>query len=261
MEAIATEVIGDADAAPSRPVTTAAMPDAVAPSEKGVAPPLHLQASELAQAIPTDGDATVWDPWERQNRRVYRFNTVVDDRVLRPLARAYTRVVPAPVRAGITRFLRNLGEPANAINGALQGDPGATFTALGRFAIDSTLGLGGIFDPATRIGLHGRDDEDFGQTLGTWGWLRSRYLVVPLLGPRTVRDTLSLAVDPWMSPLRLVGDRTAVAGLNALHAVDGRARLLPFDEARRDAFDDYRFVRDAWSQRRAYRIARDERPD
>jgi len=198
--------------------------------------------------------AVVWDPWEAQNRRMHRFNTVVDAQVLRPLAHAYTRAVPAPVRASVGRFFRNLGEPANAINHALQGHPGHALAALGRFAVNTTLGVGGVFDPASRLGLRRRDEEDVGQTLGTWGWRRSRYLVLPLLGPRTVRDTVALLADRQMSVLGRINDGTTAAALQALDVVDGRARLAVFDEARQDAYDDYAFVRDAWSQRRVHQI-------
>jgi phospholipid-binding lipoprotein MlaA len=234
------------------------VPDAVAPSDAhAVSSP-----SEDAAVIEEDlalvyGDTEVWDPWENQNRRVHRFNTAVDAHVLRPLARAYTRALPAQIRAGVTRFFRHLGEPANAINHVLQGHPGHALAALGRFALNTTLGIGGVFDPASRMGLRRRDEEDIGQTLGTWGWRRSRYLVLPLLGPRTVRDTLSLVVDQRLSPLRYVNDGTTALALQALEVVDGRAQLAAFDDVREDAYDDYAFVRDAWSQRRVHRIERD----
>lgn len=229
------------------------------PESPGVEVASAADADADASVIEQDlalvyGDVAVWDPWEKQNRRVHRFNTVVDAHVLRPLALAYTRAVPAPVRAGVGRFFRNLGEPANAINHVLQGHPGHSLAAFGRFAINTTLGIGGVFDPASRFGLRRRDEEDAGQTLGTWGWRRSRYLVVPLLGPRTVRDTLSLVADQRMAPLRYISDGTAAAALQALDVVDGRARLSAFDDARQDAYDDYAFVRDAWSQRRVHQI-------
>lgn len=239
-------------------------PDAVAPLK---APPLAdvpavSSPGEDAAVIEEDlalvyGDADVWDPWEKQNRRIHRFNTAVDAHVLRPLAHAYTRALPAQIRAGVTRFFRNLGEPASAINHMLQGHPGHSLAALGRFALNTTLGIGGVFDPASRMGLRRRDEEDVGQTLGTWGWRRSRYLVLPLLGPRTVRDALSLVADQRLSPLRYVNDGTAALALQALEVVDGRARLAAFDDAREDAYDDYAFVRDAWSQRRVHQIERD----
>ncbi|MBD9434790.1 VacJ family lipoprotein [Pseudoxanthomonas sp. PXM03] len=199
------------------------------------------------------GSAAAWDPWEKQNRRVHRFNLVIDAHVLRPLARAYVRVVLTPVRTGITRIFRNLGEPANAFNHVVQGHPGHSLASLCRFVLNTTLGIGGIFDPATRMGLR-RREEDVGQTLGTWGWRRSRYLVLPLLGPRTVRDTLSLVVDQRLSPLHYVKDGATVIALQSLEVVDGRAQLAAFDDAREDVYDDYAFVRDAWSQRRVHQI-------
>lgn len=221
--------------------------------------PVAVSMDESASDVEQDlalvyGDAEVWDPWEKQNRRTHRFNTAVDEHVVRPMARAYIRAVPERVRAGVGRFFRNLGEPANAINHALQGHPGHSLAALGRFALNTTLGIAGVFDPASRLGLRRRDEEDVGQTLGAWGWRRSRYLVLPLLGPRTVRDTLSLMADQKLAPLRYLDDGTAAAALQALDMVDGRARLSAFDEARQDAYDDYAFVRDAWSQRRVHQI-------
>ena len=238
--------------------------DAVALSEEEPRGDAHVVSppSEGAAIIEEDfalvyGDAAVRDPWEKQNRRIHRFNTVIDAHVLRPVARAYSHAVPIPVRAGVTRFFRNLGEPANAINHVLQGHPRRSLAALGRFALNTTLGIGGVFDPASRMGLHRRDEEDVGQTLGTWGWRRSRYLVLPLLGPRTVRDTLSLVADQRLSPLRYVNDGTTALALQALEVVDGRAQLAAFDDAREGAYDDYAFVRDAWSQRRVHQIDRD----
>lgn len=207
------------------------------------------------------GDSAVWDPWEKYNRRIHSFNNAVDKHFLRPVATGYVKVVPAPVRTGVSRFFQNLGEPANAINQALQGDPLLSFKSLGRFAVNTTLGIGGMFDPASRMGLHDEEDEDFGQTFSVWGWRDSRYLVLPLLGPRTVRDTVSLVGDRIAGPLNYINDSGTAAALQALDVVDGRARLMSFDEMRQGAYDDYAFVRDAWSQRRLHQIEQSDRPD
>lgn len=207
------------------------------------------------------GDSAVWDPWEKYNRRIHSFNNVVDKHFLRPVATGYVKVVPAPVRTGVSRFFQNLGEPATAINQALQGDPLLSFKSLGRFAVNTTLGIGGVFDPASRMGLHEEEDEDFGQTFSVWGWRDSRYLVLPLLGPRTVRDTVSLVGDRITGPLSYIDDSGTAAALQALDIVDGRARLMSFDEMRQGAYDDYAFVRDAWSQRRLHQIEQNDRPD
>lgn len=199
----------------------------------------------------------VRDPWERYNRRVHRFNNAIDKRVLRPLAIGYSRAIPAPVRSGVSRFFGNLGQPATAINRALQGHPVLALKSLGRFAVNSTLGVAGLFDPAARMGLPEGGSEDFGQTLATWGWRDSRYLVMPLLGPRTVRDSAALVADQRLSPLAYVDDTTTASALQMLEIVDGRVQRMPMDPMREGVYDDYTFVRDAWSQQRRHQI--DER--
>ena len=138
-----------------------------------------------------------YDPWEKFNRRVHRFNEVVDRGVAKPLAKVYIAVVPRPVRLGVGNFFNNLSQPVSAVNALLQGKPKQAGQALGRFLLNSTLGIGGLFDPATSAKLPNKS-EDFGQTLGVWGWKQSRYLELPLFGPRTVRDALGMAGD---SPL------------------------------------------------------------
>ncbi|RNF83902.1 VacJ family lipoprotein [Lysobacter psychrotolerans] len=194
-----------------------------------------------------------YDPWERYNRRMHRINNAVDRRVARPLARAYVRVVPRPIRLGVGNFFNNLGQPVSAVNALLQGRPKQAAQSLGRFALNSTLGIGGIFDPASDAQLPNKS-EDFGQTLGVWGWKRSRYVELPLFGPRTLRDSLGMFGDAPLSPLRQVeADRIRIP-LQGVQLVDVRAQLLSTDSLREGAEDDYSLVRDAWSQRRAYQI-------
>lgn len=203
------------------------------------------------------GTPPVRDPWEGFNRRMHGFNNVLDRFVLRPVALGYDKVVPDPVQSGVSRFFTNLRLPATAINQALQGRPAHAGQSLGRFLLNSTLGLAGVFDPATHFGVPRRDGEDFGQTLATWGWHDSRYLVMPLLGPRTVRDTVAIVGDEPMSPIGRIDNAGVTDKLLIMQMVDGRARLLPMDQARKDAIDDYAFVRDAWAQRRNRQIAQD----
>ena len=143
------------------------------------------------------------------------------------------------------------------VNQALQGRPGDAARSLGRFAVNTTIGVGGLFDPASHFGLPMRDDEDFGQTLATWGWRDSRYLVLPLLGPHTVRDALGIVGDWPLSPISQVQVSGATSGMRLLEIVDVRTRLLPMDQFRRDALDDYLFVRNAWAQRRNHQIKQD----
>lgn len=227
--------------------------------------PASAYAAELSEAEEDAallyGDSVVPDPWEGYNRRIHRFNAVVDRRLLRPLAVGYAKAVPAPVRSGVSRFFHNLGEPATAINQALQGDPVLALGSLGRFVVNTTLGVGGVFDTASRMGMHAGGSEDFGQTLAVWGWRDSRYLVLPFFGPRTLRDTISIVGDQRTAPLGYVNDSRAAAALQLLQIVDGRTQLMSFDEARQDAYDDYTFVRDAWSQRRNHQIEQDAEVD
>ena len=202
--------------------------------------------------------AGAYDPWERYNRQIHRFNNAVDRNVALPLARVYMRVVPRPVRLGVSNFFSNLSQPVSAVNALLQGKPRHAAESLGRFALNSTLGIGGIFDPASDAKMAHRS-EDFGQTLGVWGWERSRYVELPLFGPRTVRDSLGIFGDAPLSPLRQVGDDALRIPLQGLQLVDVRAQLMSTDSLREGAEDDYALVRDAWSQRRNYQIFGDRR--
>ncbi|QWF19613.1 VacJ family lipoprotein [Lysobacter capsici] len=194
-----------------------------------------------------------YDPWEKYNRKMHRFNMAVDKGIARPLARAYTKVVPRPVRLGVSNFFNNLGQPVSILNALLQGKPKQAAQSLGRFALNSTLGIAGIFDPASDAKLPNRS-EDFGQTLGVWGWKRSRYLELPLFGPRTVRDAFGALGDAPLSPLRQVERDRIRIPLQGLQLVDVRAQLLPLDSLREGAEDEYALVRDSWTQRRDYQI-------
>jgi phospholipid-binding lipoprotein MlaA len=194
-----------------------------------------------------------FDPWEKYNRKMHRFNNAVDRGVAQPLARGYVKVVPRPVRLGVSNFFSNLGQPLTAVNALLQGKPKAAGQALGRFLLNSTLGIGGIFDPARDAKLP-HHNEDFGQTLGVWGWKRSRYFELPLFGPRTVRDVFGMVGDAPLSPLRSVETDNVRIPLQGLQLVDLRSQLLATDSLREGAEDDYTLVRDAWSQRRDYQI-------
>ena len=206
-------------------------------------------------AVPTLNDALrSFDPWEKFNRHVYAFNVVVDRSVLKPLATTYTKVVPEPARNGVSNFFNNLGQPATIVNALLQGKGKLAGQSLGRFALNTTVGIVGIFDPATRVKISNRR-EDFGQTLGFWGWKRSRYLVLPLFGPSTVRDAFGTAVNARLSPLRYVEDDKARIFLQGLGLIDLRTMLFPLDDLLVGATDEYTLVRDSWVQRRNYQIA------
>ncbi|TZF81634.1 MlaA family lipoprotein, partial [Cognatilysobacter lacus] len=213
----------------------------------------ELYGAEAAKGQPAAAPLAVYDPWEPYNRRMHRFNNAVDRHVAKPLAKAYVKVVPRPVRSGVSNFFSNLGQPASAVNALLQGRPKQAAHSLGRFVMNSTLGIGGIFDPATDAKLQNRN-EDFGQTLGVWGWKRSRYVELPLFGPRTLRDVVGMAGDSPLSLMRgIEADRIRVP-LQGLQLVDVRMQLMSTDALREGAEDDYSLVRDAWMQRRAYQI-------
>lgn len=204
------------------------------------------------------GASSVYDPWERYNRAMHRFNMAVDRGVARPLANAYVAVTPEPMRLGVSNFFENLRSPVTMVNQLLQGHPVHALQTLGRFVLNSTLGIGGLLDPASAARVP-RRTEDFGQTLGVWGWSSSRYVELPLFGPRTVRDTFGLAGDMPLSPLRQVESDKWRIGLQGLQLVNTRAQLLSLDALRDAAVDEYALTRDAWLQRRNYQIQSDRR--
>lgn len=201
----------------------------------------------------TADPAGVHDPWERFNRRMHRFNNALDRSVARPVAKAYAKAVPKPVRSRVSAFFDNLGLPATAVNALLQGKVKHSAQAMGRFLVNSTVGVAGFFDPASRMKIPERE-EDFGQTLAMWGWRRSRYLELPFLGPSTLRDAFGIVGDSPLQPVSYVEADKVRIGLMALNLVDMRTRLLAFDSLRAGASDDYLLVRDSWSQRRNFQI-------
>lgn len=201
-----------------------------------------------------------YDPWEKWNRKVHRFNNAVDAHIAKPLAKAYMKVVPRPVRLGVSNFFNNLGQPVTMVNALLQGRPKEAGASFGRFIVNSTIGVLGLFDPASRINIPNQS-EDFGQTLGLWGWKRSRYVELPLFGPRTVRDTFGLVGDAPLAPLRYVEEDKVRIPLQGLQLVDIRTQLMAVDSMREGAPDDYALVRDAWMQRRNYQIFGDSKKD
>ena len=193
------------------------------------------------------------DPWEGYNRAMYSLNRTLDKAVLRPVARGYDWVLPGPVQDGVGNVFTNLHYPVVILNLALQGRPLDSGVALGRFVVNSTLGIAGVFDVATRLEIP-EFDEDFGQTLAVWGWRDSRYLMLPLLGPSTLRDGPALGVD-WATDVAWNWARDEAGyGLVAVEVVDTRAGLLDREDDLEEAYDEYLFVRDAWLQHRDFLI-------
>ena len=194
------------------------------------------------------------DPLEKVNRATYAFNDALDRMIAKPLARAYRAVVPEPARNAVSNFVTNLEYPGTIVNNALQGKFRAAGTDALRFLVNSTLGIGGLADPATRFGIPAHD-EDFGQTFGYWGVPSGPYLVLPLLGPSSLRDAPGRLADRYTNVRRRINDDTAEYVLLGVDLLDTRAGLLPLEGALQGAFDPYARVRDAYLQRRAFLVS------
>jgi phospholipid-binding lipoprotein MlaA len=193
------------------------------------------------------------DPWEPFNRSVYAFNSAADRAVLRPVARGYDKVTPRPVQRGVSNFFRNLRSPVIMINLLLQGRPGELEDEFQRFVTNTVYGIGGIFDVASAGGIE-KHEADLGQTLAGWGWEDSRYLMLPLLGPSTVRDTWGRGGDSLADVAWQRAYQEGAYGLLALRIIDIRAGLLPLDAELAAAYDEYALMRDGWMQRRQFFI-------
>ncbi len=213
-----------------------------------------LTSLSACVTLPPNHQRVPQDPWERVNRGVYKFNDALDRAIVKPVTKGYVRVVPAPVRTGVTNFFANLQTPTVMINDALQGKFLAAGNDLGRFLLNSTVGVAGILDPATPAGL-ARNDEDFGQTLGHWGVHPGPFVELPILGPSDVRDTASRVVDTYTNPRQYIKSTYVSYGLYLPYLVDKRASLLPLDETLQNVYDPYAFIRDAYLQRRAYLVS------
>jgi phospholipid-binding lipoprotein MlaA len=190
------------------------------------------------------------DPWEAMNRRVFVFNDALDAYVLRPVATAYRDWVPSFARTGVSNVFNNVGDLWGGVNALLQGKGEAGLTDLMRFSLNTVFGLGGLLDIATEAGME-RSGEDFGQTLGRWGLGSGPYLVLPLLGPSSLRDAAALPLDLSATPAALVEREAGKWLLNTVGTVQTRARLLGATQVLDGiALDKYSFVRDAYLSRR-----------
>tara|TARA_R110002095_G_scaffold32443_5_gene30846 strand:- start:1704 stop:2393 length:690 start_codon:yes stop_codon:yes gene_type:complete len=191
------------------------------------------------------------DPYESLNRKVMRFNDSADRWVLKPAAKAYTFVTPVPVRNSIHNFFNNLGYPTVALNQLLQGKGELGLKDSARFLINSTLGIVGLFDVATKMGLEAHE-EDFGQTFATWGAGSGAYLIIPFWGPVTTRSGIGDIGASFTYPVRYVDDVATRNTLMGAWAVDKRASLLAAESL--ISGDRYQFIRDAYLQRRKFLI-------
>ena len=205
------------------------------------------------------------DPLEHVNRKVYKFDNQLDKAVIRPVAVGYRKITNPPVRRSVSDFFTNIHMPITVANDLLQARPEKALQGTGRFLINLTLGLGGFFDPASQLGLP-LDDTDFGITLARWGVPEGDYLVLPFVGPSTVRDFWRLPVDGYFfDPLAIYSRTHSDHGLEylpqAIYLVTLRARAIDAEGFLQSAYDPYVFVRDAYRQRRLYKLYDGDPPD
>lgn len=189
------------------------------------------------------------DPFEGINRGVYKFNKVVDTYLVRPIAIGYDAVLPDVAKQGVDNFFHNLAEINTIVNDILQGKFQQAGQDTGRFLLNSTLGIGGLVDVSTDLGL-ARNDEDFGQTIAYWGVEDSPYLVLPLIGPSSLVDAPGRFLDGLTNPIRYVDDVSVRNSFTAGLLVSKRAGLLDLDRTIAEAVDEYAFVRSSYLQRR-----------
>lgn len=215
----------------------------------GALPLLLLCA--CASQPPTRSDAR--DPWERMNRATYTFNDKFDKAIFRPVARGYRQAVPHFVQTGIRNAFDNVDTTIVMLNDLLQGQLTPFMHDTSRLLVNTVIGVGGLFDPATAMGLE-KGDRDFGQTLGKWGVGSGPYLVLPFLGPSDVRDTFGRAADTFSTPRTYIRNSYWSYGSWLLNAVDTRSRYLEADRVLDSAYDPYAFLRNAYLQNRAFKV-------
>lgn len=197
-----------------------------------------------------DGYRDPRDPWEAYNRGIHQFNTDFDTAIYKPVARGYRAITPEVVDTGITNFFNNLRDFTSAINNLLQLKLSRVVSDVGRILVNSTVGLLGFIDVASNLDIPSYK-EDFGQTLGYWGVGPGPYFVLPILGPSTVRDTISLIPDWYSQPVAYLDDRGVRWALAILYGIDKRADLLGASKVLEEAaLDPYSFTRDAYLQKR-----------
>lgn len=211
-----------------------------------------ILAAGLLSGCATSGNSK--DPIEGFNRAMFSFNEGVDTVLIKPVAQGYDAVLPNPVRTGVTNFFGNIADFFIGVNNLLQGKPTQAASDIGRVLVNSTVGLLGVIDWASDMGME-KHEEDFGQTFGRWGVGDGAYVVLPIFGPRTVRDTAGLIVDSAVDPVGNVDHVPTRNTLLALRIIDTRADLLPADKVIEEAaLDKYSYVRDGYLQQRRSQI-------
>lgn len=208
----------------------------------------------LLSGCATRGTANPDDPLEGYNRAMFNFNEAVDKAVIKPVAEGYDYITPMPVKTGVGNFFGNLGEIWISVNNLLQGKVREGFSDLGRFLVNTTLGIAGLFDVATEMGLE-KHEEDFGQTLGWWGVPDGPYFIVPILGPKTLRDALALPVDFRGNPVTYLKDDESRYLLLGLELIHSRYTLLGTEKTLEEGtLDKYAYARDYYLQQRRYKV-------
>jgi phospholipid-binding lipoprotein MlaA len=212
---------------------------------------LMLLSATLLAGCATSGNPK--DPIEGFNRAMFAFNEGLDAAIIKPVATGYDAVIPSPIQTGVTNFFGNIADFFIGINNILQGKVGDGLGDFGRVAINTTIGVFGVMDWATEMGIE-KHNEDFGQTFGRWGVGDGAYVVLPIFGSRTARDTVGLVLDAQADPItnkryvKKVGTRNSLV---ALRLIDNRANLLPADKVIEEAsLDKYAYIRGAYLQRR-----------
>jgi phospholipid-binding lipoprotein MlaA len=207
--------------------------------------------TETTDAAATAGSGADYDPWQRMNRGIFWLNDRADHYVLEPVAKGWDVIMPEPAETSVSNFFTNLRFPVVMLNNVLQGKPGDAAIDVGRFMVNTTFGIGGLFDPATIWGLE-RHSEDFGQTLGVWGAQSGPYIMLPLLGPSNARDTVGRAGDWFINPLNdcciSTDERVAIFGTSAVS--EREANIEVIDDLRANSLDLYATVRTVYTQRR-----------
>lgn len=194
------------------------------------------------------------DPWQGFNRAVFKFNTDFDNAFIKPAAIGYQYITPEPVNRGVTNFFNNVADATSAVNNVMQFKLMRAGSDVGRVVVNSTVGIGGLFDVASNMGLASYK-EDFGQTLGYWGFESGPYFVMPILGPSSLRDAFGFAGDVVIDPFFSINRNEIYWGFIALRVIDRRADLLAVgDILDSAAIDPYAFIRDAYLQRRRNQV-------
>ena len=201
----------------------------------------------------SNGSSSPADPLEPLNRTSFAVSNGFDTVILKPVAKGYEIIIPSFLRRGVTNFSRNLRTPLDSINNLLQGKPGAAGNDLGRFLVNSTVGIGGLFDHATRMGLD-QNTEDFGQTLAVWGVPAGPYVYIPILGPFTLRDAFMIPVNQLADPMFYMKERSTRDKIYLGRAIDLRQRLFAAEALIKDSADRYVTIRESYLQRREYLV-------